>query len=84
MIFVGSGAIHAREENPRIWPDDRRAGVGGVPARPQTSCSNAAELGGIDEGGPYRLWPQTRAHIGIGTRLAANDVALGRFVPVRP
>jgi acetolactate synthase-1/2/3 large subunit len=66
MIFVGSGAIHARDEilglaelidAPVVA---FRSGRGIV--------SNAHELG-LTMAAAYRLWPQTDLMIGIGTRM---------------
>src|SRR6202012_2631134 len=66
MIFVGSGAIHARDEilelaeliySPVVA---FRSGRGIV--------SNAHELG-LTMAAAYRLWPQTDLMIGIGTRM---------------
>src|SRR5438045_6312762 len=66
MIFVGSGAIHAREEilelaemiDPPVVAF--RSGRGIV--------SNAHELG-LTMAAAYRLWPNTELMIGIGTRM---------------
>src|SRR5712672_4310809 len=66
MIFVGSGAIHAREEILELAElidapvVAFRSGRGIV--------SNAHELG-LTMAAAYRLWPQTDLMIGIGTRL---------------
>ena len=66
MIFVGSGAIHAREEILELAElidapvVAFRSGRGIV--------SNAHELG-LTMAAAYRLWPNTDLMIGIGTRL---------------
>jgi acetolactate synthase-1/2/3 large subunit len=66
MIFVGSGAIHAREEILELAElidapvVAFRSGRGIV--------SNAHELG-LTMAAAYRLWPKTDLMIGIGTRL---------------
>ncbi len=66
MIFVGSGAIHARDEILELAEliDSPvvafRSGRGIV--------SNAHELG-LTMAAAYRLWPQTDLMIGIGTRM---------------
>src|SRR5438094_4377 len=66
MIFVGSGAIHAREEILELAEMIDapvvafRSGRGIV--------SNAHELG-LTMAAAYKLWPKTDLMIGIGTRL---------------
>jgi acetolactate synthase I/II/III large subunit len=66
MIFVGSGAIHAREEILELAEMIDapvvafRSGRGIV--------SNAHELG-LTIAAAYKLWPQTDLMIGIGTRM---------------
>jgi acetolactate synthase-1/2/3 large subunit len=66
MIFVGSGAIHARDEILELAElidapvVAFRSGRGIV--------SNAHELG-LTMAAAYRLWPRTDLMIGIGTRL---------------
>jgi acetolactate synthase-1/2/3 large subunit len=66
MIFVGSGAIHARDEIVELAElidapvVAFRSGRGIV--------SNAHELG-LTMAAAYRLWPNTDLMIGIGTRL---------------
>ena len=66
MIFVGSGAIHAREEILELAEMIDapvvafRSGRGIV--------SNAHELG-LTMAAAYRLWPNTDLMIGIGTRM---------------
>src|SRR5437763_2879548 len=66
MIFVGSGAIHAREEILELAEMTDapvvafRSGRGIV--------SNAHELG-LTMAAAYKLWPTTDLMIGIGTRL---------------
>src|SRR5829696_1108555 len=66
MIFVGSGAIHAREEITELAEMIDapvvafRSGRGIV--------SNAHELG-LTMAAAYKLWPQTDLIIGIGTRM---------------
>src|ERR1700749_1197164 len=66
MIFVGSGAIHAREEILEL------AELIDAPAVAFRSgrgiVSNAHELG-LTMAAAYRLWPTTDLMIGIGTRL---------------
>jgi acetolactate synthase-1/2/3 large subunit len=66
MIFVGSGAIHAREEILEL------AEMIDAPAVAFRSgrgiVSNAHELG-LTMAAAYRLWPTTDLMIGIGTRL---------------
>jgi acetolactate synthase I/II/III large subunit len=66
MIFVGSGAIHAREEILELAETIDapvvafRSGRGIV--------SNAHELG-LTMAAAYKLWPETDLMIGIGTRM---------------
>src|SRR3954464_9093831 len=66
MIFVGSGAIHAREEIPELAAmidapvGAFRSGRGIV--------SNAHELG-LTMAAAYKLWPSTDLMIGIGSRM---------------
>jgi acetolactate synthase I/II/III large subunit len=66
MIFVGSGAIHAREEILELAESIDapvvafRSGRGIV--------SNAHELG-LTMAAAYKLWPQVDLMIGIGTRM---------------
>jgi acetolactate synthase-1/2/3 large subunit len=66
MIFVGSGAIHARDEILELAElidapvVAFRSGRGIV--------SNAHELG-LTMAAAYRLWPQTDLMLGIGTRM---------------
>src|SRR3984893_16309761 len=66
MIFVGSGAIHARDEILELAEMIDapvvafRSGRGIV--------SNAHELG-LTMAAAYKLWPQTALMIGIGTRM---------------
>ena len=66
MIFVGSGAIHARDEILELAElidapvVAFRSGRGIV--------SNAHELG-LTMAAAYRLWPQTDLMVGIGTRM---------------
>src|SRR3982075_1499582 len=66
MIFVGSGAIHAREEILEL------AEMLDAPAVAFRSgrgiVSNAHELG-LTMAAAYRLWPTTDLMIGIGTRM---------------
>src|SRR5213080_4479364 len=66
MIFVGSGAIHAREEILEL------AEMLDAPAVAFRSgrgiVSNAHELG-LTMAAAYKLWPTTDLMIGIGTRL---------------
>ncbi len=85
MIFVGSGAIHAREEILELAEMIDapvvafRSGRGIV--------SNAHELG-LTMAAAYKLWPKTDLMIGIGTRHGiADDVALAvppRGAEIRP
>src|ERR1700692_2700351 len=78
MIFVGGGAIHAREEILELAElidapvVAFRSGRGIV--------SNAHELG-LTMAAAYRLWPQTDLMIGIGTRL---ELATMSRWPYRP
>src|SRR4051794_7096961 len=78
MIFVGSGAIHAREEILEL------AEMIDAPAVAFRSgrgiVSNAHELG-LTMAAAYRLWPQTDLMIGIGTRL---ELATTFRWPFRP
>src|ERR1700723_898132 len=78
MIFVGSGAIHARDEILELAElldapvVAFRSGRGIV--------SNAHELG-LTMAAAYRLWPNTDLMIGIGTRL---ELATMSRWPYRP
>jgi len=78
MIFVGSGAIHAREEILELAETIDapvvafRSGRGIV--------SNAHELG-LTMAAAYRLWPQTDLMIGIGTRLELATMSRWPFRP---
>ena len=78
MIFVGSGAIHAREEILELAElidapvVAFRSGRGIV--------SNAHELG-LTMAAAYRLWPQTDLMIGIGTRLELPTMTRWPFRP---
>jgi acetolactate synthase I/II/III large subunit len=78
MIFVGSGAIHAREEILELAEMIDapvvafRSGRGIV--------SNAHELG-LTIAAAYRLWPQTDLMIGIGTRLELPTMSRWPFRP---
>lgn len=78
MIFVGSGAIHAREEILELAEAIDapvvafRSGRGIV--------SNAHELG-LTMAAAYRLWPQTDLMIGIGTRLELPTMSRWPFRP---
>jgi acetolactate synthase I/II/III large subunit len=78
MIFVGSGAIHARDEILELAElidapvVAFRSGRGIV--------SNAHELG-LTMAAAYRLWPHTDLMIGIGTRLELPTMS--RW-PLRP
>ena len=75
MIFVGSGAIHAREEILELAEMIDapvvafRSGRGIV--------SNAHELG-LTMAAAYKLWPKTDLMIGIGTRLELPTDSAGR------
>src|SRR5207245_2718848 len=78
MIFVGSGAIHAREEILELAEMIDapvvafRSGRGIV--------SNAHELG-LTMAAAYRLWPNTDLMIGIGTRLELPTMSRWPYRP---
>ena len=78
MIFVGSGAIHARDEILELAElidapvVAFRSGRGIV--------SNAHELG-LTMAAAYRLWPHTDLMIGIGTRLELPTMSRWPFQP---
>src|SRR5579863_9596732 len=78
MIFVGSGAIHARDEILELAElidapvVAFRSGRGIV--------SNAHELG-LTFAAAYRLWPKTDLMIGIGTRLELPTMSRWPFRP---
>src|ERR1700685_2903242 len=78
MIFVGSGAIHARDEILELAElidapvVAFRSGRGIV--------SNAHELG-LTMAAAYKLWPQTDLMIGIGTRLELPTMSRWPFRP---
>jgi len=78
MIFVGSGAIHAREEILELAETIDapvvafRSGRGIV--------SNAHELG-LTMAAAYRLWPKTDLMIGIGTRLELPTMSRWPYRP---
>jgi acetolactate synthase-1/2/3 large subunit len=78
MIFVGSGAIHAREEILELAEMldapvvAFRSGRGIV--------SNAHELG-LTMAAAYRLWPTTDLMIGIGTRLELPTMSRWPYRP---
>ncbi len=78
MIFVGSGAIHARDEILELAElidapvVAFRSGRGIV--------SNAHELG-LTMAAAYRLWPKTDLMIGIGTRLELPTMSRWPFQP---
>jgi len=78
MIFVGSGAIHAREEILELAEMIDapvvafRSGRGIV--------SNAHELG-LTMAAAYKLWPQTDLMIGIGTRMELSTSFRWPFRP---
>src|SRR5438105_2970762 len=78
MIFVGGGAIHAREEILELAElidapvVAFRSGRGIV--------SNAHELG-LTMAAAYRLWPNTGLMIGIGTRLELPTMSRWPFRP---
>src|SRR5580692_622347 len=78
MIFVGSGAIHARDEILELAElidapvVAFRSGRGIV--------SNAHELG-LTMAAAYKLWPQTDLMIGIGTRLELPTMSRWPFQP---
>jgi acetolactate synthase I/II/III large subunit len=78
MIFVGSGAIHARQEILELAEMIDapvvafRSGRGIV--------SNAHELG-LTMAAAYRLWPKTDLMIGIGTRLELPTMSRWPFRP---
>jgi acetolactate synthase-1/2/3 large subunit len=78
MIFVGSGAIHAREEILDLAETIDapvvafRSGRGIV--------SNAHELG-LTMAAAYRLWPTTDLMVGIGTRLELPTMSRWPYRP---
>jgi acetolactate synthase I/II/III large subunit len=78
MIFVGSGAIHARDEILELAElidapvVAFRSGRGIV--------SNAHELG-LTFAAAYRLWPRTDLMIGIGTRLELPTMSRWPYRP---
>src|SRR6202044_2630257 len=78
MIFVGSGAIHARDEVLELAElidapvVAFRSGRGIV--------SNAHELG-LTMAAAYKLWPKTDLMIGIGTRLELPTMSRWPFRP---
>src|SRR4030081_1049609 len=78
MIFVGSGAIHARDEILELAElidapvVAFRSGRGIV--------SNAHELG-LTMAAAYKLWPHTDLMIGIGTRLELPTMSRWPFRP---
>jgi acetolactate synthase-1/2/3 large subunit len=78
MIFVGSGAIHARDEILELAElidapvVAFRSGRGIV--------SNAHELG-LTMAAAYRLWPKTDLMIGIGTRMELPTMSRWPFRP---
>jgi acetolactate synthase I/II/III large subunit len=78
MIFVGSGAIHAREEILELAElidapvVAFRSGRGIV--------SNAHELG-LTMAAAYKLWPRTDLMIGIGTRMELPTMFRWPFQP---
>jgi acetolactate synthase I/II/III large subunit len=78
VIFVGSGAIHARDEILELAElidapvVAFRSGRGIV--------SNAHELG-LTMAAAYRLWPQTDLMIGIGTRMELSTMFRWPFRP---
>jgi acetolactate synthase I/II/III large subunit len=78
MIFVGSGAIHARDEILELAElidapvVAFRSGRGIV--------SNAHELG-VTMAAAYRLWPTTDLMIGIGTRLELPTMSRWPYRP---
>ena len=78
MIFVGSGAIHARDEILELAEMIDapvvafRSGRGIV--------SNAHELG-LTMAAAYRLWPTTDLMIGIGTRLELTTMSRWPYQP---
>src|SRR4030081_3143656 len=78
MIFVGSGAIHARDEILEL------AGLIDAPVVAFRSgrgiVSNAHELG-LTMAAAYRLWPKTDLMIGIGTRLELPTMSRWPYRP---
>src|SRR5882757_10385881 len=78
MIFVGSGAIHARDEILELAETIDapvvafRSGRGIV--------SNAHELG-LTMAAAYKLWPTTDLMIGIGTRMELPTMSRWPFRP---
>jgi acetolactate synthase-1/2/3 large subunit len=78
MIFVGSGAIHAREEILEL-ADMLDAPV--VAFRSGRGIvSNAHELG-LTMAAAYKLWPTTDLMIGIGTRLELPTMSRWPYRP---
>src|ERR1700712_298086 len=78
MIFVGSGAIHAREE---ILELAEMIDAPVVAFRSGRSIvSNAHELG-LTMAAAYRLWPKTDLMIGIGTRLELPTMSRWPYQP---
>src|ERR1700732_852173 len=78
MIFVGSGAIHAREEILEL-AEMIDAPVGAFRSG-RGIVSNAHELG-LTMAAAYRLWPTTDLMIGIGTRLELPTMSRWPYRP---
>ncbi len=78
MIFVGSGAIHAREE---ILEFAEAIDAPVVAFRSGRGIvSNAHELG-LTMAAAYKLWPKTDLMIGIGTRLELPTMSRWPYRP---
>jgi acetolactate synthase I/II/III large subunit len=78
MIFVGSGAIHARGDILELAEMIDAAVVGFRSGR--GIVSNAHELG-LTMAAAYRLWPTTDLMIGIGTRLELPTMSRWPYRP---
>src|SRR3989440_11128648 len=78
MIFVGSGAIHGREEILELAEMIDAPGVAFRTGR--GIVSNAHELG-LTMAAAYRLWPHPDLMIGIGTRLELPTMSRWPFRP---
>src|SRR5262249_36493894 len=78
MIFVGSGAIHARDEILELAEMIDATVVAFRSGR--GIVSNAHELG-LTMAAAYRLWPDTDLMIGIGTRLELPTMSRWPYRP---
>ncbi len=78
MIFVGSGAIHAREEILELAEEIDAPVVAFRSGR--GTVSNAHELG-LTMAAAYKLWPKTDLMIGIGTRLELPTMSRWPYRP---